>query len=229
MVQDVVFPDGNEESLVIFAKKLGFSEIIFTYAYHDSGISSKLARTISEKLEKIGASSKINHRFAFVLSKNTLNNAQSLKEKGFITFVDISKDFQGRSFERDELDKFLRTVAASRFIDGVFCLEKVSTKKGLHYRNSGMNHIHAKMFFDNNIMLLENHKDIFPDSCRRGNLSGIMQNAILSEKYAFPMSFFSFARKKEELSSPEDLKSVSRLFGISKDRSNMTFFSESIR
>jgi len=226
MAQDVVFPDGNEESLMIFAKRLGFSEIIFTYPYKNSGNASDLTKNVSEKLCKIDASSKINHRFAFVLSKNTLNNAQSLKEKGFITFVDISKEFQGRSFERDELDKFLRLVASSRFIDGVFSLEKVSTKKGLHYRNSGMNHIHAKMFFDNDILLLENYRDIFPDSCKRGNLSGIMQNAILSEKYNFPMSFFSFARKKEEFSSYDDLKSISRLFRISKVRQDKDFFSD---
>lgn len=242
MAFDVVFPgkyvcsssgndadrDGcrkDEADFMVSAKRQGFSLIVFAYHYHDRTTFQNICADASSRISKLEISSTISYKFAAILSKRNFNDVQSLKEKGYLTFFDAAEDFLGKRFERDDMDKYLRMIASSKHVDGLFGIERVSTKKGLHYRNGGMSHINAKMMQENNIFLLEDWNALLPANSKKANLPGILQNAKLSRKYSFPMSFFSFAGDPSGMSSAENMKSVSRQFGIpTKWQSETTLF-----
>jgi ribonuclease P/MRP protein subunit RPP1 len=95
----------------------------------------------------------------------------------------------------------------------LFDLEKLNTKDSMHYRNSGINHILAKLCSKNNIKILFSFNSLLNSKkMLTSQLIGRMkQNIKLTRKYKIKTIIASFAQTPFEMRSAQDLIS----FGIS--------------
>lgn len=195
MAFDIVFPKNNENDFLLHAKLLGYDSLIFVYSY-DYYVLNEV------KLKKILSSNLIsNYKKGIKIGVLcSVEKCEKLKQKGVLTFVDVSNMLEYRS------------VLESGFVDCVFGFGK-GKKKYLHVRNSGLNQIYCRFLTNNNILLAQNMQEFnFSSSNVWEN---VIQNAFFSEKYLFRMSFFSFAQNFYQMSGNHDLIAFSKIFGQS--------------
>jgi hypothetical protein len=247
MVFDIVVIGPNklefnlESNFVSRAKLLGYDSLIILYlsesdlshrlpGYHSSNKYSSNKLNAHAEEGSFFSSFKMNDGVyfgivqgltVFVAISCDINSLSRIKQKGFLTAVDCSTND-------------VSSVSSLKNVDMVFDVESNNRKKYLNIRNSGLNQVVAKNFYDNNILLCEfaNHlvfsssKQYFDYStstsryvCGRGRISvseyfgRVLQNVILSNKYRFRQGFFSFSQTPSSMLGASELLSLSRIVG----------------
>lgn len=178
MYSDIVFPNGNENEFVRMAETLGYDRMVFAY-----------------KSEKDAKSAKIDIKTDIEIKRAVVvTNPNSKIAKGFVAFA--------QSGEKDR--EFLERAN----IDFICDLEGSKRKDFIHHRNSGLNHVMAKIAAEKNVAVGFSFLSILSaDSNKRPVLLGrIKQNIKLCQKYGVRMLFGSFAEDIYGMRSPKDLK-----------------------
>lgn len=132
------------------------------------------------------------------------------KKLGFDEIVFLDKRIV-KSSEKD------RNLIESKRVSMIYEFESLNKKDSLNYRNSGMNHIIAKLMADNDVsyglsfsMLLNASKEEKPKLFGR-----IIQNIRLCRKFRVKIVVASFARNPYEMRDSKDLLTFARLLGVS--------------
>ena len=114
-----------------------------------------------------------------------------------------------------------RTFFESKKTDIIFRLEKSKDKDFTHQRNSGFNHVLAKLASENNIRIAFSLEDLkkenFPVLIGR-----ILQNIMLAKKYNLNVIIGSFANRPNKIKSPYDLQAFGRVLKIEKINKTIT-------
>ena len=177
MAFDIVFPDNNENEFLLYSKLLGYDSLIFVYPYeYYFSNEARIKEILSSNLIK---DYKNGLKLGILCS---VDKCEKLKQKNFLTFVDVSKV------------KDYRNVLESTNVDCVFGFGK-GIKKYVHVRNSGLNQIYCKFLVKNNILLAQNLNFFDFEIAEK-----FIQNIFFSEKYLFRLSFFSFAKNFYQMS-----------------------------
>ncbi|MBU0666775.1 MAG: hypothetical protein ABIC91_06560 [Nanoarchaeota archaeon] len=187
MFLDIVIPKkGEEEKFVEVAKLLGTKGLIFIYGELDR-INLKKVKAFSSKdfFVKTG----------FIMKD--LKNISGLK-----------KDFD-YLFSNGE-----RAHIENKHTDFVFETEKTNPKDSMHYRNSGINQIHAKLLKEKNIVFCFSFNEVLNASDKPKIFGRMMQNVMIAKKYKIKTLFASFARNPMELRSKKDLETFGRCMGF---------------
>ena len=101
-----------------------------------------------------------------------------------------------------------RFILSNKKVDVLLDPHNNAGEDFMNYRNSGMNHVLAKLANDNKIAIGFSLTSIL-DSKEKSKIIGkIMQNIRLCRKYRVNMIFASFAREETEQRQSHDLKSV---------------------
>lgn len=101
----------------------------------------------------------------------------------------------------------------NRNIDVAFSFETSKKSDFLHHRNSGLNHILAKLLSEKDTIVAFSFNDVLND--RHGTVLGRMrQNVKLCRKAKVKMIVASFAKSPYELKSEIDLKSFASSIGM---------------
>ncbi len=96
-------------------------------------------------------------------------------------------------------------------IDIVYGFEESNRKDFIHHRNSGMNHVLAKILHEKDIIVAFSFNSFLSGKDVIGRMR---QNVKLCRKYKVKMVFASFATSPYEMRSLEDLKSFARVIGM---------------
>jgi RNase P/RNase MRP subunit p30 len=111
-----------------------------------------------------------------------------------------------------------REVLESGRADMIFNLENQKRQDFLHHRNSGVNHIHAKLASDNTVTLGFSFTNILQEKKRRARLIGrIMQNIRLARKFKTKTVFASFAKSPYAMRAWRDMISALQVFGMTPE------------
>tara|TARA_Y100000034_G_C6903795_1_gene418801 strand:+ start:1238 stop:1828 length:591 start_codon:yes stop_codon:yes gene_type:complete len=149
--------------------------------------------------------------FDVVLNKNLVKYS---KDFGFskIYYVKDFKVIEGKN------DRINRGAFENRNTDVVYSLEKFRIKDKLHYRDSGLNQVLAKLAKKNRIKVGINFNDILNiEGEKRAIILGrIMQNIRICNKYKVDMIIGSFAKDKYGLRNGKDLVAFGKLLGMKK-------------
>lgn len=92
--------------------------------------------------------------------------------------------------------------------DIVFNLENSSRKDFIHHRNSGMNHIIAKLMHEKGVKLGVSFSNLLKSSKRDVLIGRIKQNLKLCKKYKVDVVISSFAKDVYEMRCEKELVSV---------------------
>lgn len=109
-----------------------------------------------------------------------------------------------------------RKILENRKVDILLSPEKGRKEDYIHQRNSGLNHILAKIASKNKIAIGINFSDILKaNNEERAKLIGrIKQNIKLCRKYKVKMIIATFASNKYELRSVKDLENFALVLGM---------------
>jgi len=138
-----------------------------------------------------------------------------------IKISEVTNSNQLRKLKNDlnivEGGKFNREVLSTKNIDILVSPEKNRKEDFLHHRNSGLNHILCKLANKNKIAIGFSFNEVLKSkNVDRAKILGRMrQNIKLCRKYKVNMIIASFANDKYEMRSLNDLKSFSRVIGMS--------------
>ncbi len=188
MPADIVFPDKNEKSFIEIAERLGYDRLILAY------LSDKEMQASDRRLSEIKTKVRI--------KKALLVKAPRKAEKGIVLFA--------RSSDND------RQVLESASVDFIYSFEDRKRKDFIHHRNSGLNHIMAKIAADKNIAVAFSFSLVLEASpVERAAIIGRMkQNMILCSKYKTRMIAGSFADSPFKMRSPKDMREFFLLMGM---------------
>lgn len=161
-------PNGNEEELAEAANRLGIDKAIFLYNVKDY-------RDKSKGEYKTG-----------IIFEDEVSNSVVRKALQLSDYVVI------KSYDN------LREIIEKNKGLYVYGLEFGEQKDFIHFRNSGLNHILAKIAKDNKIKFLFNFSEFLSlNSRKRGIVLGrLKQNLGLFKKYKVEFNFVSFADNK---------------------------------
>ncbi len=109
-----------------------------------------------------------------------------------------------------------RELIESKKADIIFEFEQEKRKDPTHFRNSGINHILAKLMKQKNVSYGLSFSQILNASTlEQSRLMGrISQNARLCKKYGVNVIVASFARNPYEMRDSKDLDAFARAMGI---------------
>jgi hypothetical protein len=154
----------------------------------------------------------------FLYEKHDKSNIQKIKElkkqnKDFIleSAVLVEKnhikgyDYNYSLGERQHFE--------SKRTDLIYSLERMPRKDSHHYRQSGMNHITAKLAAEKEIVIAFNFNDVLKAKDKGKVLGRMKQNVMLCKKYKVLMKIASFAKKPIEMKTKKDLESFGRVLG----------------
>ena len=109
-----------------------------------------------------------------------------------------------------------RELIESKKADIIFDFEQEKRKDPTHFRNSGINHILAKLMKQKNVSYGLSFSQILNASTlEQSRLMGrISQNARLCKKYGVNVIVASFAKHPYEMRDSKDLEAFARVMGI---------------
>ena len=108
-----------------------------------------------------------------------------------------------------------RAVIESKKTDIIFNLENQPRQDFLHHRNSGLNHILAKLASENNTAIGFSFSNILAEKKRRARLFGrLMQNIQLCKKFGTKMVLASFASKPYQMRAAHDLEAFAKTISM---------------
>ncbi len=127
--------------------------------------------------------------------------------------LDVSKNLGNEVYYGKEL-VILKNPNRSdlgKNVDIVYGYEENSRKDFIHHRNSGINQIIAKILFEKKIAFGFSFAAVLKNSMVIGRMK---QNVILCRKYNVEMILASFALKKNDVRTLEDLKVFGKIIGM---------------
>ncbi len=109
-----------------------------------------------------------------------------------------------------------RNNIEERKADVIYEFETLSKKDSMHFRNSGINQVIAKLMKDKKVAYGLSFSLILNASGREKSvlLGRMMQNIRLCRKYKIPVVIASFARKPCEMRDYKDLTAFARTLGL---------------
>lgn len=110
--------------------------------------------------------------------------------------------------------KLNREIVSSKQVHILISPEKYKDEDSLHQRNSGLNQVLCKLANKNKIAIGINFNEILHLKNREKRLGKIIQNIKLCRKYKVRIILASFAKKKTETRSPNDLISFAQSLGM---------------
>lgn len=191
MYSDIVFPDSNEKDFVEVAEALGYSRLIFAYK------SEKDAKSADVRIRNLGKGIEI--------KKAVLVDNPNKKIEGKVAFV--------KSSDRD------REFIERANIDLIYGLENSKRDDFMHHRNSGFNHVLAKLAHEKNVAVAFSFSLLLnSDTKRRAVIFGrISQNIRLCQKYSVRMIIASFAKDPYGMRAPKDLRELFLIAGMNQN------------
>jgi RNase P/RNase MRP subunit p30 len=184
MFKDVVIPSNNEKEFIKIAEKINTSALILLYREFD--------KNIKEKIKKLQKETKIK-LFSGLLVSN-VNHSQRASTKYDYVF---GKDNRG--------------LIENKFVKIHYDFEVSDKKDFIHYRNSGMNQVLAKIMKEKKKVLAFNINNIIGNHLIMGRIT---QNIKLARKYKIKMMLASFAKKPLEMIYSKDLVSIGITLGM---------------
>jgi RNase P/RNase MRP subunit p30 len=190
MFVDIVIPTENELEFVKIAKRLDIDGLLFVYENIKSYKEHFLR--IKEKETKIK-----------IYSAFLSDGKKILKPKQFDRLIIKSTEKNRAFFE-------------NKNIDLIYDLENISRNDFIHQRNSGFNHILAKLALEKNISVGINFSSLLNEN--KDNqikiMGRIMQNVMLCQKYKVNIKIASFAKNPYDMRSPRDLRALGGCLGM---------------
>lgn len=111
-------------------------------------------------------------------------------------------------------DNINRAAVENKKVDILLSPEKERKRDHTHYRDSGLNQVLCKLAKQNKISIGINFNDIYNSKHRDKLLAKIKQNIRFCRKYKVNMVVGSFANKKEEIRSKDELQTFARALGM---------------
>jgi len=97
-------------------------------------------------------------------------------------------------------------------VDYIIDSELSDRKDSFHYRNTSLNHIHAKLAKDNSIVIVFSFRNLLSNPLLI--LGRMMQNSRIVRKYKLSYQSFSMAKKPSEMRSRVILKALESVLGL---------------
>ena len=189
MYFDIVIPDKNEKEFIDIAKKLGYNAICFLYNNTKQDLSK--IKSISSDRVKVYSGF-----YADKINKAIIkSNKQNAKKSIFDFSASISPENP-----REIIEKRLSNI--------IFSLESQPGYDFLHQRNSGFNHILAKLAEKNNISIGFSLSSMLDKRKRHEIMGRIMQNIMLCKKYNVNIVIASLAEEPYQMKAPKELISL---------------------
>ncbi|MFW6220254.1 MAG: RNase P subunit p30 family protein [Nanoarchaeota archaeon] len=206
MYTDFLLPNNNEEELIQFSGKLNLKNLYFLY-----DLDSFLIKTKDKKVLKKAKDNKINLDFGIIANFNNLDKAKKLSK---IVFIKPGEN--------------LRTIIEKKKTTAIFNVENETINDSMHYKNSGLNHILAKIMHQNNIYLVFSFSHILKSKNKEKLIGKIMQNIKLAQKYNVNTIIASFATNIFEMRNPKDLIAFFNTIKMDqkKSKESLSFFKE---
>lgn len=197
---DIVFPRGNEKELLITAKTLGYKGIVFTYLPQDMILFERLDKSIKEDKDVC-----VYLGVLMPPKKLVSGNIFDIRKKADLIIVESSE--------------YDRQILESKKADVIYDFENQHRQDFLHHRNSGLNHILAKLAQDSDTYLALSLSSILSGSVAKKTLRSrtigrMMQNINLAKKFKLNIVFASFAKSPFGMRSPHDLISLAKTIGM---------------
>ena len=176
---DIVFPENNEKKLIEIAKAFGTKELVFVYHPQDYKEYKNNEKGITIKTAVISAPKEVRD----AMKKWQYVVVQSNKETDRWV-MEHAKPWLMYGFENDEKKDFM------------------------HHRNSGIDHILAKIMKENKIIYgFSVSQLIHADSVKRALLLGrLQQNLMLAKKYSIIMILASFSSDPMDMRNWKDVE-----------------------
>lgn len=175
---DIVFPKNNEEAFIKTAKALGTKELIFLYSFTDYKQNSFQEKDISIKTGILALPKQV----------------RDAQKKAAIVVVKAAGET-----DLHTLEHFPPTI--------MYGFEFSERKDFMHHRNSGMNHMHAAMMAEKNVIYgfpvaaLVNAEEKL-----KGEIVGrVRQNIALAKKYKVKVVLASFAADPLDMRNGKDV------------------------
>lgn len=192
MMEDIVFPKGNENEFIAMAEKLGIASLCLVYDSPKdiSGFQKKTRVTLS----------------AAILCRP--EDVKKYKGK-FLTIVRAPED-------QTQLRHIIERVRP----DILFGLEFHRRKDFLHHRASGLNHILAAIAKEKGVAIGFNFSALLNAKPRERALfiGRMMQNIKFSRKFKFRTVIASFAESQCEMRSERDIGYFFRGLGVPENK-----------
>jgi ribonuclease P/MRP protein subunit RPP1 len=204
MFVDIVIPKNNELDFIKIAKRLDFEGLVFVYdnlkEYKDNFLRVK------EKEKNLKLFS------AFLVDNKKIN-----KPKEFDLLVVKANENN-------------RTLFENKNIDVVFDVENQNRADFIHQRNSGFNHVMAKLANEKNIILGVNFSGLLnlDKSEQIKRIGRIMQNIKLCQKYNVEIKISSYALDPYDMRGPKDLQAFGLILGMNNLVVKKVIFDKSI-
>ncbi len=152
------------------------------------------------------------------LYKNA-RNSQQPKTKPDICYGYVNQDKNKKSKPAYGLYVSLnpdnpRHIIEQKLADVVFSLEQNQGHDFIHQRNSGFNHILAKLAEKNNIAVGFSLSLLLPEKSRPKIMGRMMQNIMLCKKYNVPVVVASLAKSPFQMRAPKELISLFSELGL---------------
>jgi ribonuclease P/MRP protein subunit RPP1 len=195
MHADIVMPQGNEEEFIQMCRKLGYNKVYLVY-------DSEKTDGLKDKIKDIKA------RY----SKGNLKAYAGVKcpEKDIKKFSSFSDIVLCKSGEND------RAVLERFRPDVLYDLEYQKRSDFLHNKNSGMNHVMAKIAAKNGVAIGVNLSKLFdsPSHIRTKAIPRIKQNIELCRKSKARFVAFSLASSPYLMRAPGDVVAYLKILGM---------------
>ena len=140
---------------------------------------------------------KIKLKFGIIAKENEIHKAKNKADHVF---------YENDEKTRHVVEKFKPAA--------VFNLENSFKRDFVHHRNSGLNHIIAKLMYDKKVAIAFSFSEILNSKKREILLGRIAQNIRLCKKYKVKMITASFAKDPYEMRSNVELKSFFKKLGM---------------
>ncbi len=170
--------------------------------------------------------------FKKITSKLQISNAD--KEQGYLIdaeekevrkIIDTLKPLNKQIAVLAREDNFNRRMLETCKINYLVSVEGGYRKDTLKQRDSGLNHVLAKIAKQKNISIVINFSEISKTRQKQRAilLSRIMQNIKICRKAGCRLNMATFAEKKQELRNQHDLKSFAFSLGMSSQQVKWAF------
>lgn len=193
---DIVIPKNNEAELAKQAKKLGYSELVFLRNFKNLGEIKQYTETLC----KLPIEAKVGLLIE-PKKRSDLNKTRELSKTVEITVAksNSTEDVNRIIFESSNL------IATD--------IESSTGKDHLHYRQSCMNQVLAKLAKANNITYALNFSRLLalPPNQRVLLMGRWIQNIEILSKYGSKVEIYSFASSPWDLRSRSDLDAFLRI------------------
>lgn len=189
-MMDIVIPNGNEDSFISMAERLGYKRLLFLYGLGE----------FEEKLKNLPPSQKIKIDIGILADSKGMHRLS--KFKGHL--------IAAKSSDHD------REMMEKSSVNLIFSLEEASRKDFMHQRGSGLDNILAKLAHDNNISVGFSISSILNSKNKNAIMGRMMQNIRLCRKYKVKMAIASFSSSPYGMRSPHDVISFFSMLGLAK-------------